>query len=1060
MRGGVSLAVWMGGACSELVRLRLGSLPHGPETAGAGVYRELLKACGYDQPVDIDVIAGTSAGGLNGVLLGWHLAHGASFGDDVRDMWLRLADLGDLSRRPLFDGNTSLLRGDDYFFPQVRAALEKLRRLSSPDARAQHPLRLLVTATRLRPRTDAVFPGTGPRLGAAESRSFFRFRYQGTEREYQDCNDFLDAERMAYVARTTSSFPGAFEPATVNPCDPGSSDPDAAGVNVHGVSSETRVTPADPDDQRLELIDGGVLDNVPLTWAVRAVAGMPAEQPVNRWLLYLQPDPGNHVENSPHTDSATRLVKSLLQTTRLKGNAESILDDEENLRQLAAAESREQAVLLGIDPALTSAGRTGQVAAKIGTYRIRAGLAELRRLQRLASAPLSVVGLDPLPIPDTELSLRAAFDAYDRSDGGPLTHTAEANPGDLVLPEHADEVHVGRGARSPLVATRSATLLLHVLRQLEATRDARISEEELKDLRHEIYDLRSRCEKAVARRDRLLLETIAHEPWRTPESLLAKVSHHPDAEHVEQRRGDAEPPDGTWKPEPYRDLWDDVVQKAVAVANLLHKSLPEKTRVEPLTAVLRGATGTNAADRALRRLEITTGASRPDPLGASIAPRLVVASAAEASPLEERIYGRQLQAPERIDCKLNGNQVGNFAAFLSARWRQNDWLWGRMDGAQSLVSLITSRDRVCRIDAATLRKIFFTDLPEDPHYRRLLEQEWRNGMYAGDPVRLAGRAITTRLHWDILRHELEHLRKLDNRKLGKDRPPSASGRELRSPENDFADDPEPQLKLLASVGGESVPDLLRRPDLRRTQLQLALVALGAVFPDGWKGKLSFGVSSVTAGPLAILPLLLAVLAPWGMVVSMLALGALTVLLTGQTMSPAQIPSLLGIVMVAVYLAPRFWKWRDPRFFVGALGVASIVTLLVVGRNWKPWILGQSWTNESLAVTFAIAGVAAIAVGAPMVATMAGAVSHALRAHERSFRWLLPVGALALAAAVTLGLTCVFLRLFGPDSVRTDPIGTYPVWVAAALVWALLATGFWGLLGALSVPRAGPAPDRR
>ncbi len=114
---------------------------------------------------------------------------------------------------------------------------------------------------------------------------------------------------------------------------------------------------------------------------------MPAEQPVNRWLLYLQPDPGNHVENSPHTDSATRLVKSLLQTTRLKGNAESILDDEENLRQLAAAESREQAVLLGIDPALTSAGRTGQVAAKIGTYRIRAGLAELRRLQRLASAP-------------------------------------------------------------------------------------------------------------------------------------------------------------------------------------------------------------------------------------------------------------------------------------------------------------------------------------------------------------------------------------------------------------------------------------------------------------------------------------------------------------------------------------------------------------------------------------------------------------------------------------------------------------------------------------------------
>ena len=65
---------------------------------------------------------------MNGVLLGWHLARGAGFGDDVRDMWLRLGDLGDLARRPLWNGHESLLRGDDYFFPQVRKALEQLER--------------------------------------------------------------------------------------------------------------------------------------------------------------------------------------------------------------------------------------------------------------------------------------------------------------------------------------------------------------------------------------------------------------------------------------------------------------------------------------------------------------------------------------------------------------------------------------------------------------------------------------------------------------------------------------------------------------------------------------------------------------------------------------------------------------------------------------------------------------------------------------------------------------------------------------------------------------------
>ena len=176
MRGGVSLAVWMGGACRELVRLRQGSLGIPDEfvdgAAGAKVYKALLKECGYSEPVEIDVIAGTSAGGLNGVLLGWHLARGAGFGDDVRDMWLRLGDLGDLARRPLWNGHESLLRGDDYFFPQVRKALEQLDSDGVPCAQANHPLRLLVTATRLRPRTDAVFPGASACARAMRTRDW------------------------------------------------------------------------------------------------------------------------------------------------------------------------------------------------------------------------------------------------------------------------------------------------------------------------------------------------------------------------------------------------------------------------------------------------------------------------------------------------------------------------------------------------------------------------------------------------------------------------------------------------------------------------------------------------------------------------------------------------------------------------------------------------------------------------------------------------------------------------------------------------------------------------
>jgi hypothetical protein len=53
MTGGVSLAVWMGGAAHELNRVVRG---------GPGAYRQLLDLTGTRARVD--VIAGTSAGGI------------------------------------------------------------------------------------------------------------------------------------------------------------------------------------------------------------------------------------------------------------------------------------------------------------------------------------------------------------------------------------------------------------------------------------------------------------------------------------------------------------------------------------------------------------------------------------------------------------------------------------------------------------------------------------------------------------------------------------------------------------------------------------------------------------------------------------------------------------------------------------------------------------------------------------------------------------------------------------------------------------------------------------
>ena len=85
MTGGVSLAVWMGGVSLELDRLRR-------EVPGS-VYTELCRLADM-RPV-VDIVAGTSAGGLNGTLL----ASATAWESDLEDLRSVVAECRRL-RRP------------------------------------------------------------------------------------------------------------------------------------------------------------------------------------------------------------------------------------------------------------------------------------------------------------------------------------------------------------------------------------------------------------------------------------------------------------------------------------------------------------------------------------------------------------------------------------------------------------------------------------------------------------------------------------------------------------------------------------------------------------------------------------------------------------------------------------------------------------------------------------------------------------------------------------------------------------------------------------------------
>lgn len=72
-------------------------------------YGRLLETAGYSSAV-VDVIAGTSAGGLNGALMASSVVDGRVFDEQVRNLWLQIGDLGKLLRPVFGRWPKSLLR--------------------------------------------------------------------------------------------------------------------------------------------------------------------------------------------------------------------------------------------------------------------------------------------------------------------------------------------------------------------------------------------------------------------------------------------------------------------------------------------------------------------------------------------------------------------------------------------------------------------------------------------------------------------------------------------------------------------------------------------------------------------------------------------------------------------------------------------------------------------------------------------------------------------------------------------------------------------------------------
>lgn len=264
LNGGVSLAVWMGGCVVELDRARRANAASG-ETPR--VYDALCKCFG--RRLVVDILTGASAGGINGALLSAAMVSGRKLeAGFVRNQWLDLGDLGDLLYPPTKDDPPALMNGE-LFHDRILRAFEGVLGVDEDapgyeECTVTPPLRPLIPSLDVT-MTDVVGvekrfrDAWGGELVAREHRPRFKFR-EGAH---------FNAPALATAARTSASFPFAFEP--------------------WPVKGDPRVLAGLPNPTYG--IDGGLLDNAPIEAALELIPSKPANSRVLRYVCYLNGDP-------------------------------------------------------------------------------------------------------------------------------------------------------------------------------------------------------------------------------------------------------------------------------------------------------------------------------------------------------------------------------------------------------------------------------------------------------------------------------------------------------------------------------------------------------------------------------------------------------------------------------------------------------------------------------------------------------------------------------------------------------------------------------------------------
>jgi patatin-related protein len=359
--GGVSLAVYMYGVTREIQKLlfasqRLHSLRDADARISARAkascadpnreidseigYFEFLQAIGQhvELRVMVDIIAGASAGGINGVFLAQAIAQNAPL-DSLRDMWLKSADIEELlddesasgkwskiyirpfvwlfgkwQERQMQDvlgpGATDEMRRklsrfvrSRWFKPPfsgVRFTRLLLNAMQSLNAQSSasgsllppgYPLDLYVTVTDYYGYEQKLKLNSPREISEREHRLVIGFHDSGAS--HGNIRSLGSAADLSFAARATASFPGAFPPAQLREMDEVLRLGKQSWTDRSSFVSRAfrRLIQSGADPERAAFIDGSVLNNKPFGAAIEALGRRPAHREVDRRIVYIEPNP-------------------------------------------------------------------------------------------------------------------------------------------------------------------------------------------------------------------------------------------------------------------------------------------------------------------------------------------------------------------------------------------------------------------------------------------------------------------------------------------------------------------------------------------------------------------------------------------------------------------------------------------------------------------------------------------------------------------------------------------------------------------------------------------------